>query len=266
MKSYKPIDQEDYQKHVIFSLLKEVDSFYELLSFSIFGFVTFGIGGGIGIESYFLSSVRGTVDSVYTTLKNGRINDSWSLLRKYLDSIVINVYTVQYLDDHFSFEKMVVEKINDWIRGIEKLPDVKTMSRYILDSKKLTPLNEHLLADGSVLNIRTRCNDHMHYNFYTYALLNDNEIFLKNRISELDQMYNDLKKVFAMHLAYMFYMSPHYMMSSDYRDAMDVGVMPEEGAEYFVAPFVQEAFSKFIDIPYPKVGSLIKENSEMILE
>jgi len=82
----------------------------------------------LNIDTYTYSSIQGTIESTNATLKIGRINDAFSLLRKYYDSIVINVYSNLYLKDKFS---LVVEKINHWLKGRAKLPEYKIMSQYL---------------------------------------------------------------------------------------------------------------------------------------
>jgi len=56
------------------------------------------------------------------------------------------------------------------------------------------------------------------------------------------------------------------MASSDYLDALEVGQQPEEGSQYFVAPFVQQAFDKVIKVKRPDVAAAIKRNTAMVLE
>ena len=64
----------------------------------------------LNIDTYIFSSIQGTVDSIKTILTNGRINDSYALLRKYYDSTIINIYSSLYLQDNHSLENFIVEK------------------------------------------------------------------------------------------------------------------------------------------------------------
>jgi hypothetical protein len=106
----------------------------------------------------------------------------------------------------------------------------------------LSKINELLYKDKTYKKIRDRCNDHMHYNFYHNVLLNDNEIYLKNRLESLNTFSKDLENIFVLHFSYLFYLNGHYMMSSDYVDSLDCGIEPKEGSQYFVAPLVQKIF------------------------
>ncbi len=131
-----------YKDHPVFIQLSEYAEFYKNLSFSIFGFVTRGTKAICNIDSCIFSSMQGTLESIKDILVNGRINDAYALLRKYYDSAIINIYISLYLNDNFNIENFVVEKIERWIKGEEKLPEYRIMSQYIRKSDKFSELNE----------------------------------------------------------------------------------------------------------------------------
>src|SRR5690606_29704677 len=107
-------------------------------------------------------SMQGTLDSMHDLLLKGRINDAYSLLRKFYDSTIINVYSNLYLEDHFSLDNFVVTQIDNWRKGIDKLPEYRIMSQYIKTSSKLKAITDLLQQDQTYKNIRERCNDHTH--------------------------------------------------------------------------------------------------------
>lgn len=256
----------EYKEHQIFAKLNEMIDFYKSVSFSIFGFVTQGTEAICNIDSYVYSSIQGTLESIKNILQNGRINDAYALLRKYHDSTIINIYTNLYLNDNFSLENFVVKKIDNWLKGIDQLPEYRIMFQYIRQSNKLKEINDLLYKDDRYKKIRGRCNDHTHYNFYKNVLLNDNEIYLKNRISTLDTFSQDLEHIFILHVSYLFYLNDHYMMSSDYVDSLDCGLTPEEDSQYFVAPFIQKIFDNVIKKNRMDLAEAIKNKTSMKLD
>jgi hypothetical protein len=135
------------------------------------------------------------------------------------------------LDENFSIENFVVEKIEKWLTGKEQLPDIRGMNNYIKQSEQVTKIYELLHRDKRYSQLRDRCNDHTHYNFYFNVLLNDGRVFIKNRIAILDTFSKDLENIFILHLAYLFYINEHYMMSSDYVDSLDCGTTPEPDSQ-----------------------------------
>ncbi len=256
-----------YKQYRVLKQLSEYAQFYKDLSTSVMGWVTQGTRGVVlNIDTYVYSSIQGTLDSIKDILTKGRINDAYALLRKYHESVIINVYSNLYLDDNFSIENFVVEKINNWLHGKEQLPEYRIMSDYIRKSEKLAEINVLLFRDNTYKEIRDRCNDHTHYNFYYNLLLNDNEIYLRNRFGILNRFSKDLENLFILHLSYLFYINDKYMMSSDYMDSMDSGLTPEEGSQYFVAPFIQEIFDKVIKKNRMDLAIAIKNNTAMRLE
>ncbi len=136
-----------YAKHTIFQELNDYADFYDSISMSVFSFPTVGTSAICNMDTYVYSSIKGTVDSINEILLKGRINDAYALLRKYYDSVIINIYSNLYLQDNVNIEKFVVQKINDWLHGKEKLPEFRIMSQYIKSSEKLKDINNCLNSD-----------------------------------------------------------------------------------------------------------------------
>jgi len=256
----------EYTNHKVFGQLTEFAAFYESLAHTTMGFMSQGTKAILNLDTYVFSSVKGTLDSIRELLTNGRINDSYALLRKYYDSTIINIYTNLYLNDHFNIDNFIVEHIDNWRKGTASIPEYRVISIYIKDSDKLKPITDLLLKDKLYKDVRDRCNDHTHYNYYYNLLLNDNEIYLPNRINALDRFSADLTAVFVQHFAYLFYLNDHYMMSTDYVDYLNVGMTPEEDTQYWVSPFIQKTFDEWIKPNRKDIADEIKSKTSMKLE
>lgn len=265
MKNIRPIDSEEYQKHHVFSELEKYAEFYESLSWSVTSFGSTGTDVVLNIDTHIFTSIKGTLESILLILKNGRINDAYALLRKYFDSAIINIYSNLYLEDHASIENFIVDKINNWLKGIEQLPTYGVMLDYIFKSEKVSSINQLFNQNDRYKKIRDRCNDHTHFNFFYNMLLNDNEIYLENRVKVLNVFSVDIKDILILHLAYLFYFKDHYMSSSDYMDALECGLEPELDSQYWVAPFIQSFFNEIITKKRPDIAETIKQNTCMKL-
>jgi hypothetical protein len=255
----------EYTEHKIFAELRELADFYDCLSFSIMGFMTLGTTAIYNLDTYVFSSIKGTLESMHDILIKGRINDAYSLLRKYHDSTHINIYTNLYLDDHHSIENFIVKHIDDWKNGTASIPPYSVISKYIKDSDKLKVITD-MLQDSLYKDIRDRCNDHIHYNYYHNILLNDNEIHRRDRVKALDKFSNDLTAIFIQHFAYLFYLQDHYMMSSDYLDYLEAGETPPHDAQYWVSPFIQKVFNKWIKTNRSDIAEVLKSKTNNHLE
>lgn len=258
------VNSEAYQSHSVFADLTRYISFYESWTMSIFRFPTMGIKSVESIDSYTYSSMHGTLESIQAILLSGRISDAYCLLRKYYDSVVIDIYTKVYLAEHLSTQNVVVEKIQKWLAGKVQLPQYGTMRKYITNAQMAKPITIQL-SDDRYKSIRDRCNAHTHYKSYHHVLVNDNEIRLPNRMRWIDTFRADVHDLLVMHLGYVFFLKDHYMMSSDYTDALECGVQPALDSQYWVAPYVQEIFDEVISPRCKKITATIKGSSAMRL-
>ncbi len=259
------VNDREYQEHKVFDELARYIEFYRQLAYSVFQFIPLGTRAIFNIDSYVFSSIQGTIASIRTILQQGRINDAYALLRKYFDSAIINIYTNLYLEDHFSITNFVIEQIDNWMQGKDQLPEYRRMSQYIRSSGKVTPITGIVYGDDRYKGIRDRCNDHTHYNFYRNILLNDSEIYVPRRGRELEQFSADVRDVLILHLAYLFFVNGHYMMSSDYIDCLECGIEPEPESQYWVAKFVQDIFDRPLAEERPDLAATIREHTSMKL-
>jgi hypothetical protein len=256
----------EFTEHKVFVELTAYSDFYESLSFSIMNWMSQGAKAFSNLDTYTISSIKGTVNSISEILQKGRINDSYALIRKYFDSTLINIYSNLYLQDNFSIDNFIVEQIDNWRKGTDTIPEFRVISKYIKESQSLMPITDLLKKDDRFKKIRCRCNDNTHYNFFHNVLLNDNEIHNPKRIKYLDAVSFDMKSLFIQHFAYLFYLNDHYFMSSDYADYLNLVMTPEEDSQYWVAPYIQKAFEEIIIKERPDIAKEIKENSKMKLK
>lgn len=259
-----PTDQ-GYQNHPVFGELDQYAKFYETLADTVFTFVSVGTRAIGNIDSRVFSSIQGTLASISAILREGRINDAYALLRKYHDSAIITIYSNLYLEEHFSIENFVVRQIDDWIKGTDRLPEFRVMSEYIRKVPAVAPITEILFADDRYKRLRDRCNDHTHYNFYQNVLFNVAEMCLPGRRRALDDFAGDVRDVFILHVAYLFFAKEHYMASSDYLDCLECGLTPEPDSQYWVPQFVQDMFDQVLVRYRPDLAATIRNNTSMRL-
>ena len=261
-------DKPEYKNHTVFNELKNFINFYELFSDSVMSFATGGTQSIVNIDTYIYLSIHGTLDSIRIILKLGRLSDAFVLLRKYYDGVTLNLYTNLYLQKERSLKNDIVQDITNWLNGSERLKhdSYQKMWPFVEKSDALKDFFEILNIDDDYALIRQRCNDNSHYNYYENVLINSNQIYYSNRIKLLDLFASDLKRLFIMHLSSIFYLNDHYMASSDYLDALEVGVVPEAGSQYCVASFIQKTLSEYVKPNRPDLFKLLKEKTLMDLK
>ncbi|WP_132665527.1 hypothetical protein [Rhizobium sp. PP-CC-3G-465] len=155
---------------------------------SVFQQVTMGTTAIANIDTYVFSSIQGTVDSMSYLLEKGRINDAFALLRKYHDAATINVYLNLWLKHQCKPETFVVPLVNDWLHGksAKVLPRIEAMNKYIENSTELGALSKLINSDKRYQQLRKRCNDQVHYNFFHTTLLNNGAVYIKDRLAWLE--------------------------------------------------------------------------------
>lgn len=265
---YENFMGDNYLGHKIFPLLKDLEKFYNDISSNSSNFLTSGIATTSisNIDSYIFSSVGGTLNSIRLILNNGRINDAYALTRKYFDAIIIDIYRWQLIRDKESTQ-YIVEEIDNWTRGKQKSKRYKGSMDYIKKSSNLQVINTFFdfNENGIYEKIRKKCNANSHYNSLYHMMLNDNKIYNNTRIKELDQLYSCIKSLFILHYSYVIYLHEEYISSSYFCDSLDLGLSPEEGSQYWVANFAQEAFIKYISQYKPNLSKYLSEHSSMEL-
>lgn len=268
MKLFESIvkDDKEYQSHKVFPLMNSFIEFYNSVYMGGPYFLTNGVSSGLlNIDRVVCGSLAGTLDSVRIVLREGRINDAFALVRKYNDGIIAVIYVNVYISEHYSLDNLVVDKIQEWVKNKQRLPSAEKMLNTIRNHEPLKGLEELFDFDGLYLKIRRLANGNTHYNKLYYLWLNDNMIYNPRRLKELDNIYACILYLFILHFAYMYSLNPHYMMSSDYMDSLDCGIEPEEGSQYWVAPFVCEVFEKYIVTNRPDIAEYMRNHTEMKL-
>lgn len=260
------LDSKDAAGLIIAALDRQI-LFYSHLSESVMPFATMGTSAFINIDTYVYGSMVSTLKSIRLVFQAGHLGDVFTLLRKYHDAIVLNVYTNVFLSKNRMRTNLHVQEVQDWLRGKSKLKhkSFDDMLKYIQNSRELTPLFDLLEVNDSYVETRKRCNDHTHYNAFDILLTNDSAVSVKKRQELVECLLADLKNLFLLHTSMIFYYCDHYMMSSDYLDMLEAGMDLEPEAQYWVAPYVQEVFTEVLEAQRPDVAALIKANTKMQL-
>jgi hypothetical protein len=261
-----PMD-EQYPSHPVFQELETCAEFYNGVSYIVMDKVTMGVETHVNIDTYVFSSIEGTIRSIKLLLEIRRIGDAYALLRKYKDVILINTYSMLFLRENHNIENFVVEQINKWFKGTDQIPTNRIINTYLEKSTLIKSIRNLLEKDNRYSLINERANDFTHSNYYSNLMLNDNEVFdPRECLPILDAFKQDIRNLFIQHFAYIFTINDWYMQSPDHVDYLDLGQTPPENSQYFVAPFIQEAFDSILKKDRPDLATEIKSGTMMQLE
>jgi len=245
--------------------LREYAELYDDISTSVFSFISMGTRAIVNIDAYVLASMASTLKSMATLVEMGSINDAYALARKLDDAGTISVYVTLYLERNREPFKPPVEQIDDWLTGKKRLPSTRVITSLVSQAEELAPVRP-ALATIDKKALRDRCNDHSHHNFFSLVLLNDGRIHHKKRTAWTTQLGTDVRDVVILHLGYLFCICPHYMLSSDYRDALEMDMAPDADSDTWVAPGIQEFVSGEMEARCPGILRALRDHTGMMLE
>ncbi len=261
----KTVYPESYTKHKIFEEIEDYKEFYDSISFSCHCFVPNGVEAMLNYASYIFNSIQSTLDSVKILFENGRINDAYVLIRKLFDDILVEIYIDILRKDYFDYEEnSIVHDANEWIKGKHRIPCLKVIKKTIKDSPTTKDIYPFFGWDTYLKKDRELLDDSVHSNRYSKMLINCDQLYIENREKYLDNASAVLKHIFTLHLSFIFYLNPQYMMDSTYIDYLDEGATPPEGSENRIAVYAQEAFDNYIKA-HGKLASFIKSNCTLLI-
>lgn len=250
----------EYDGHKIFQDLKDIMNFYETLSWSNYNPVEYaGLisrSKVLSTSTYVFGSLAGTMESIFVLLHNGRCNDALALIRKYCDTIILDIYLRLLTKDlnetvleKESIQSIINNKVTNWIDSEGRLFDEKKINivydKISKSEPKLTQLFN--LRDSNALykKLRDLCNDNMHNNYLFTIMANDaNMIKVREDIRKimLKNASIAIRYFFSIHFAFIYCEDCAFMMSSDYMDHLELGSKPPEGSERWLANSVLTAF------------------------
>jgi hypothetical protein len=260
-----PEDARSTKTSAVEATIEHYADFYDGLSFRVMTFIPVGTRSLMSLDTYMFASMASTLRSMAAVLAMGSVNDAYALARKLHDAVLVGTYITLYLGKHMKVGFPVVEQIDDWITGKKALPRTGAITKFVDGAIELDPIRgtlAHIDYDG----IRSRCNDHTHHNFLRNLLLNDGRVHVGDRVQWIARLADDTRDIVIQHLAYTFCLSGHYMMSNDYIDAIEMGMVPDAAAENWVAPQVQDFMREHVGPRVPDLIPTLREHTGMALE
>ena len=199
-----------------------------------------------------LQSTSQTVQSMIACSEYGNIADVHVLLRKLRDDLFFYLYVIVVCkkENILSSDELSKQEkyINAWAKNqlshlnISRIIQEITSTDECIELVEKFGLKDELRKISSTLNNYTHGNGTLYYN-RSYTQYRDDE--LRNLSTELIFMLNYILIAF---LFLLILVSPLHIMSSDYVDALELSMTPEENSQYWVAPFVSSFIEKHKDL------------------
>lgn len=233
----------EYTDHKVFTDLELIKDTYDCLFESSFCFLPNGLPGqSFNYKAYFFRSLGNTIEGISLLLSRVHVNDAYALLRKYFDEVMIYIYfsalTEDEIHEHPDDLFLSVQTIKDWTEGKIRTPGIKKIISYLNNSWSYRDLmNKYVFEQGKGFDkIRSYLDDQMHINGFGILANNDDAIYNKRQVLQLNDFQKCLSPIFALHFASIIYLDGHFLMSSDYVDYLDMGQEPPEDSQYWIVP------------------------------
>jgi hypothetical protein len=260
------IPSKEYIEHPVFKEIKYMMDLYDHISKTCYSFIPSGTLSIVNYASYIFLALEGTLDSIQTLLKIGRINDAFALVRKLFDDVLVENYIDVIRNDKYDWEENVIVKdVDKWLKGKYRIPQMKKILKVLEKSPRTRDLYPFFGWETYLKKNRELLDDSVHSNRYRFLLLNCNRVHLDNRVKQLQNILILVKQIVRIHLAFIFHMNPQYLMATDYMDYLEAGQQPPDGSDSWIAPYAQEAFDRYIK-PYPQIAEFVKKECYLNIE
>ena len=259
-------EDKNYQKSI--SELKQIEDFLSGLGYLSFGRDYVFCAGSVFSLQVIMTSLELTMGSIISCCQNGCIADANSLLRKCRDDMFFYLYVLVY-DSNFKLGNnspeynKIESTICSWLRNELKNFKISQVLQAITKSDHLKePIIKYDLK-SSFNEIGKRLNNYVHGNGYKYY--NRNIVSYKDGelIANLKELVESAKYITVVFLFLMILCSPHYAMSTDYVDCLDMNETPPEGSQYWIAPFIQNFIKNNIKLIDSNCLDYLKNNTPM---
>lgn len=221
------------------------------------------------LQTELIDSAVRTLYSIKICSQNGNISDVNTLIRKYRDDIFLFLYFIEVSNNHSMLDEKTTVHEKNAVKWIENKLDnlhISTILKYLADNKIVAEvIDKHNLRriwDA----IGTNLNNYVHNNGISYTLLNYGDFDKKGIHSFTKDIILKIEYITVIFMIILILIKPPYISSSDYVDALTVGIEPEEGSQYNIAPFIQEFINDTIKRVNPELTKFLIDNVYMKFE
>ncbi|WP_342441655.1 hypothetical protein MHB65_21440 [Lysinibacillus sp. FSL K6-0075] len=101
-------------------------------------------------------------------------------------------------------------------------------------------------------------NNFVHANVFLYVRMKYANFNSKSIERILKDIKFKMEYIISIFVILIILIKPNLIAASDYVDALDLGIQPEIGSQYFVAPFIQNYLDEHIVNLNPEIKTLLK--------
>lgn len=212
-----------------------------------------------------------TAGSIISCCESGCMADAYSLLRKYRDDLFFYLYIVVWnacnkLDSKSPAAVQMEANIERWINnGLDDL-HIGTILRAIGQFSRVKDAVQKYNLKSYFDTLGEKLNNYVHSNGVDFYNRNVNAYRGDSFQKQLQELLRDMRFITITFLFLLTLCSPLSVMSTDYVDFLECNMIPPDGSQYWVAPFVTAFFKYNIELIDESCMKYLQDNTLMEFE
>lgn len=226
-------------------------------------FISYG-GRYFMMRTELIESTESTLKSISILLDSGNFSDINVLIRKFRDDLFLYLYFLE-VSNRFDDTKKSIHDENcfDWMEGKLKKLQFTDILIYLMKNKDLEKVISKYNLRKAWKDIGVNLNNFVHANGISYVRKN----YISQDSESVERMLKDIEYkieyISSIFVVLVILIKPFLISSNDYINYLDMGIPPEVGSQYWVAPFIQTYLDENIVNLNPGIKTFIRENVYM---
>jgi len=248
--------------------LRELQLFFDQFDFLMLGRDFQVIKGVIPFSpNAILSSVTQTFSSIIFCCEVGSFGDAYSLLRKFRDNLYFYLYILGVSNSTDILSETEMNKheryIEEWLQNKLTKLGWEGIFDFLCKSPTLKPAIETYNLKNGINGINKTLNNYVHSNGAKYLNHPVGYHFNKDTKAFSDELYSIAELIIVSFLFFLILLQGNLVSSTDYVDSLDCQQEPEEGSQYWVAPFVKEFVQNHVGVLGDDCDEFLKKATYM---
>lgn len=223
---------------------------------------------GITSISNILDSAHRSLHSIQLCCENCNLADAHTLIRKYRDDLFFYLYILYVKSNSDIFSENEINKheknIIKWSKDNLKDLNINEILIYIGKSNIAKEAISKYKLQKSFKKISDDLNNFVHSNgksFYnkSYQYYCNTKSIKENT----DKIKYEIDYITSIFLFLLILIRGDYIASTDYIDSLEIGIEPEDGSQYWVAPFISEYINTKMLLVSEEWGEYLRDKSFM---
>lgn len=216
------------------------------------------------MQSGILDSTYSTLLSIRQLVEIGHFSDVNVLMRKLRDDLFLFLYLLEVVNRYRLGHETVHER--NAFKWMENKLENLTISDILIYLIKNESINKAIIKHNlrkAWDNIGKNLNNFVHGNGIMYAQLN----YANYDYKTIEKIFNDitfkLSYIVSVFVVLLILIKPSLISSSDYVDALELGIQPARDSQYNIAPFIQEFIDNYVIKLHPDIKNFLKDRVYM---